>query len=129
DPPPFRTVAEIETTLARGGLTRDEQWALWDCVYLSPAEIAEILTLVRERAKRDVSHVLHAIPAYTGMRRGEVLRLQWSDVEFDRDGLIARSRKQSRQAAEVKRRIDLHPELKGILSDWQRERPRGQFVA
>jgi integrase len=126
---PFRTVDEIEAILARGGLTRDEQWALWDCLYLAPGEIAEVLALVRERATRDVSYVLHAIPAYTGMRRGELLRLKWTDVEFDHDGVVARSRKQSRQSVEVNRRIDLHPELKAILADWRSRRPRGQYVA
>ena len=63
DLPPFRTVDEITAILARGGLTRDEEWALWDCLFLAPAEIGEILTLVKERAKRDVSFILHAIPS------------------------------------------------------------------
>lgn len=63
------------------------------------------------------------------MRRGEVLRLTWGDVEFDRDAVVARSRKQSRQEAETARRIDLHPVLKTILLDWRAKRPRGQFVA
>jgi len=129
DLPPFRTVQEIDVILARGGLSKPEQWALWDCLYLTPAEIAGVLALTRERARHEVSYILHAIPAYTGMRRGEVLRLTWADIEFDQDSLIARSKKQSRQSVETKRRIDLHPELKTILLDWQKKRPRGQFVA
>jgi integrase len=98
-------------------------------LYLTPAEIAGVLALACERARHEVSFILHAIPAYTGMRRGEVLRLTWADIEFDQDSLIARSKKQSRQAVETKRRIDLHPELKTILLDWQKKRPRGQYVA
>jgi integrase len=62
------------------------------------------------------------------MRRGELLRLTWADIEFEQGSLIARSKKQSRQAVETKRRIDLHPELKLILLAWQRKRPHGQFV-
>jgi integrase len=129
DPPPFRTVQEIEAIVNRGGLSESESWGLWRCLYLTPAEIGEVLRLVRERAKHDVSFLLHAIPAYTGVRRGELLRLRWGDIEFDQDSLVARSKKQSRQAVETKRRIDLHPELKAILLDWQKRRPRGQFVA
>ena len=125
----FQALAQVEATLARGGLAPAAAAALWDWLYLSPAEIAGLLALVKSRARREVSHVLHAVPAYTGMRRGEVLRLTWDDVEFDRDAVVARSRKQSRQEAETARRIDLHPELKAILLDWRAKRPRGQFVA
>ncbi len=93
-----------------------------------PADLGRLLALVRERAGKDYAHLLHAIPAYTGMRRGEVLRLRWSDVEFDQDSIVARSKKQSRQQAETARRIDLHPELKALLLAWRERRPRGQFV-
>jgi integrase len=96
--------------------------------YLTPAEIGSLLGLVEADASRDFAHLLHAIPAYTGMRRGEVLRLRWSDVEFDQDSVVARSHKQSRQKSETARRIDLHPELKKLLLVWRDERPRGQFV-
>ena len=71
---------------------------------------------------------MHAIPAYTGMRRGEILRVCWSDVEFDHDSILARSKKQSRQKSETARRIDLHPALKGLLLAWRDQRPRGQYV-
>ncbi len=126
--PPFRTVSQIETILARGGLSTTEDLDLWECLYLNPVEIAALLGLVRERAKADFTHLLHVIPAYTGMRRGEVLRLRWTDIEFDEGHIVARSRKQSRQVAETIRRIDLHPELERELRSWQSRRPRGQFV-
>ena len=125
----FRTVAEIEATLARGGLGDEEAAGLWDSLYLTPAEIGGLLELVRSRAGKDYAHLLHAIPAYTGMRRGEVLRLRWDDIEFDQSSsVVARSKKQSRQEAETARRIDLHPELKALLLAWKEKRPRGQFV-
>ena len=129
DAPVFRTAAEIGVTAARGGLTKAEEWALWDGLYLTPAEISGVLALVRERGQ--VGLVLR--PArhprlHRPCAAGEVLRLRWADVEFDQGGLVARSKKQSRQAVETKRRIDLHPELKAILTDWQAKRPRGQYV-
>jgi integrase len=128
DKKPFRTIAEIDVILKRGGLEERESAALWDSLYLTPTEIGTLLALVRSRAIKDYSSLLHTIPAYTGMRRGEVLRLTWSDVEFDQDSIVARSKKQSRQRAETTRRIDLHPELKALLLDWREQRPRGQFV-
>jgi len=124
----FRTLAEISETIQRGGLDEEEVLELWECLYLNPREIANLLTTVRNNAKYDYSFLLHAIPAYTGMRRGEVLRLRWSDIDLHHKFLIARSRKQSRQKHETARRIDLHPELQNELESWRRIRPRGQFV-
>jgi integrase len=126
--PRFQTVAEIEATLARGGLTEDEAIDLWNCLFLSPSEIAGLLATVRERARTDYGPLLHILPAYTGMRRGEVLRLRWPDVDFGQGYLVARSRKQSRRAVETARRVDLHPELRRELLAWQGRRPAGQFV-
>ena len=128
DAPPFRTVHEIEAILRRGGLDDEQMAASWDCLFLSPSEIADLLATVRRRSRDEVSYLLHIIPAYTGMRRGEILRLRWLDIELEQDTIVARSHKQSRQAIETRRRIDLHPELKEVLVDWQRKRPRGQFV-
>ena len=62
------------------------------------------------------------------MRRGEVLRLKWTDVDFSEDYLTARSRKQSRQQRETARRIDLHPELREFLLTWQTEHKSGRYV-
>jgi integrase len=126
--PPFRTLSEIHDILGRGGLSAAEALDLWECLYLSPAEIADLLMTVRENAREDLSHMLHQLPAYSGMRRGEVLRLRWSDVDLTGGFMFARSRKQSRRWSEVIRRIDTHPELHRVLVEWRRRRPKGQFV-
>jgi integrase len=128
DRPPFRTIAEISRIAKRGGLADAEVLDLWECLYLSPAEIASLLATVRANARVDYSYLLHAIPAYTGMRRGEVLRLRWVDVDLDDGYVTARSRKQSRRKRETARRIDLHTELKKELNAWREKRPRGQYV-
>lgn len=128
DRPPFRTATEIERILERGGLTEEERLDLWDCLYLSPLEIAKLLAAVRANATNDYGYLLHAIPAYTGMRRGEVLRLRWIDVDLDEGYVSARSRKQSRRKRETVRRIVLHPELKTELLAWREVRSRGQCV-
>jgi integrase len=97
-------------------------------LYLDPTEIAELLALVRQRSQDPLSFLLHAIPAYTGMRRGEILRLRWADVDLVHSFVTARSCKQSRTKREVSRQIDIHPELKQHLLEWQQQRPAGQFV-
>jgi integrase len=57
------------------------------------------------------------------MRRGEVLRLRWIEVDLDEGYVYARSRKQSRRKKETARRIDLYPELKRELLAWRQQRP------
>jgi integrase len=128
DAPRFKTMAEINRLIERGGLDGEELLDVWECLYLTPDEIASMLKMVRERADADFTPLLHAIPAYTGMRRGEVVRLKWSDIDFEFNIISAWSRKQSRSSRETKRSIDLHAELKQILLEWQRQRPRGQYV-
>lgn len=128
DRPPFRTVGEVDDLLLRGGLTDTQALDIWDCVYLSVTEIRELLAMVLERALDPLSYFLHAIPAYTGMRRGEIIRLQWLDIDMARGYIVARSRKQSRTKSETKRHIDLHPELAEHLQRWRKERPTGQLV-
>ena len=128
DSPRFKTTAEIARILERGGLDEEELLDVWDCLYLNPGEIAGLLQTVQKNSLEDLAPLLHFIPAYTGMRRGEVLRLRWADVDFETDGITAWSRKQSRSNKDTKRTIDLHPELKTILLRWQAQRPKGQFV-
>lgn len=128
DRPRFKTIAEIEAILARGGLTAEQASDVWECLYLSPGEIAGLLALVKEKADDPLSYTLHAIPAYTGMRRGEIMRLPWADVDFDQGYITARSRKQSRSKMETQRQIDLHPELRAHLLEWRTQRPKGQWV-
>ncbi|MBL8829369.1 MAG: site-specific integrase [Planctomycetaceae bacterium] len=128
DRDPFKTVEEIQAVIDRGGLDERQSLDQWECLYLDPAKIAALLATVQERAQHELSVLLHAIPAYTGMRRGEMLRLSWSDVDLTYDYVTARSRKQSRSQQEVSRRIDLHPDLKARLMSWKQKRPQGQLV-
>lgn len=115
----FRTKDEITKILSLGDFDETETMELWECLFLNTAEIAELLQAVRSRSTDVLSVRLHTVPAYTGMRRGEVLRLRWTDVDFDEGFLTARSRKQSRQQRETARRIDLHPALRELMLTWQ----------
>ena len=81
-----------------------------------PRRLEGLLATVRDKAVNPISFILHAIPAYSGMRRGEVLRLTWIDLDLDNGYVTARSRKQSRTRTETIRRIDLHPELKNSFN-------------
>jgi integrase len=128
DPQEFRTVAEVEAIIQRGGLPKQESLSLWECVYLTPDEISNLLRLVQQKASQPESFLLHSIPAFTGMRRGEILRLLWLDVNIDKGSITARSRKQSRKKRETIRKIDIHPELQKILVERQAHKSKGQHV-
>ncbi len=128
DRPPFRTLEEIEEMPKQGGLDDTQATEIWECLYLTPAEIAEILTLVKKRSEDDFAHAMLALIAYTGIRRGEMMRLRWLDMDFRRKLITARSLKQSRQQRETSREIDMHPELEAILDTYRKQRPRGQYA-
>ena len=127
DRPSFLTLAEVTRIVERGGLTREQIHATWECIFLSPREIAELLRLVRDRSHDQVSFLLHVIPAFTGMRPGEVLRLLWMDVDLEAGVIRAHSRKQKKGRLTI-RTIGLHPQLRDILMAWHQARPKGQFV-
>lgn len=124
----FRTLEEIEAALARGGLSEEEVEQYWACLYLTQAEIGEVLAVFQTKARHDFVYPMVALAAFTGMRRGEILRLRWSDVNFEAGLITARSRKQSRQVAETARDIPMHAELRRVLESYQQRRTRGQFV-
>ena len=126
--PRFRTLEEIEQILARDGLSHGEVEGYWACLFLDLPQIGELLELFRERARHDFIYPMVSLAAYTGMRRGEILRLRWADVNFAAGLITARSKKQSRQTVETSRDIPVHADLQAILTKYQQQRPQGQYV-
>ncbi len=59
--PPFQTRVEIERQIARGGLSDKEQVELWEGLFLTLPELADLLNAVRQGASQlsDLSHGLH----------------------------------------------------------------------
>lgn len=126
--PRFRTLDEIEQILAREGLSNEEVEKYWDCLFLDLTQVGELLDLVRGKARHDFVHPMVSLAAFTGMRRGEILRLRWADVNFEPGLVTARSKKQSRQTTETSRDIPMHADLQAILIKHQQQRPQGQYV-
>ena len=129
DRPPFRTIEEINELTERGGLSDQELLDLWNVCTCRRRKSPGLLDLVRRNADNPYSFLLHAIPAYTGRRRGEVLRLTWVDVDLRNGFITAMSRKQSRSQSETRRKIVLHDELLRVdLKQWRHKSSQGQFV-
>lgn len=72
---------------------------------------------IRERAWRDRDWVFFHLLAYTGMRRGEIVRLQWEDVRLDEQVLhvVGKGRK--------RRYVPIHPALGEVLVEEERVSP------
>ena len=75
DRAPFQTFDQITRTLARGKLTREEEAALWECLYLTLDEVHELLEHVRTHAMHPFIHPMFVFAAMTGARRSEIAAL------------------------------------------------------
>ncbi len=124
--PPFMTRAEIERRLTPT-MKDAERTELWDCLYLTQAEIPDLLGQVMANAAHAWIHPLVCLVAHTGVRRSEALRVLVSDVDFDAMTVLIREKKRSRKQRTT-RRVPLTPFLAGILREWLAVHPGGQAL-
>ena len=103
---PFRTWAEIEAIVEKGGLTPEEERDLWDCLFLDEKEIADFLKYVAENGKVPWLHPAMAIAAYTGARRSEIMRSEIRDFDFGRDVVTLREKKRKHSKSLSYRTVD-----------------------
>lgn len=108
----FRTGREIENILAGGKYSPRELREIKRFRYLSEAEIGEVLSLAKGKWLFPILLCL----AYTGMRRGEVLNLEWADIDFDRKIIWIRSKKQSSRQQQTARWLEIPERLLGELA-------------
>ncbi|HEY7326451.1 MAG TPA: tyrosine-type recombinase/integrase [Gemmataceae bacterium] len=123
--PPFQTRAEIERKTA--GLSEAEQRELWDALFLTLAEIDEMLEHIRQRAMHGWIYPMIAFAAHTGARRSEMLRIRVHDVDLPGNALLIREKKRAKGRRTI-RRVPLSAKLKEILQEWLAEHPGGQFL-
>lgn len=90
---PFQTFEEIERTLARGGLSAVEQRELWDCLFLTSPQVAEVLAIVKAKARHPFFHPLFVFAAHTGARRSEMMRSRIEDFDFEGQTVLIREKK------------------------------------
>jgi integrase len=124
---PFMTRAEIERRLAGGGLTPKQLRELWDCLFLTLPEVAELLAHVRERALHPWIYPMACFAAHTGARRIEAIRALVADVDFDAGTVMVREKKRVK-GKRTTRRVPLSPFLAGVLRDWLQEHPGGPLL-
>lgn len=122
--PPFQTWQEIEQQIARGGLTEAEQADLWDCLFLTLPEIAELLAYVKQHARHPVIYPMFVFAAHTGARRSEIVRSRLNDIDLTAGVVTIHERKRN-QSMRTTRRVPVSPVLATVLRSWLAEHPGG----
>ncbi len=111
--PPFRTRAEIEAQLAR----KSQDPEIWGSLFLTLADVGEVLGIVRERASSAWIHPMVCFAAHTGARRAEMLRSRVEDLDLEGATVLIREKKKERGKLTT-RRVPISPFLGRVLATW-----------
>ncbi len=85
--------------------------------FLSKEEIERLL----EAAKEHHLHSLIATALYAGLRKGELIWLEWEDINFKRDTITVRNKDGFHTKSYKSRTIPLNQTLKKILLDYRQK--------
>jgi integrase len=125
--PAFQTIQEIERKIARGGLTEAEEADLWDFVFLTLPDIAELLTYVARTARHPFIYPMFVFAAHTGARRSEMMRSRIDDIDLATGTVIIHEKKRARGKLTT-RRVPLSPMLSNVLGQWLSRHPGGSYT-
>ncbi len=125
--PPFQAWEQIERQIVRGGLSKTEEEALWDALFLSLEEIEQVLEHVKANSPRFLC-VMFAFAAHTGARRSEMLRSLIDDFDFASETVVIREKKKDRTKEFTFRTVPMSPFLKEVMAGWFAAHPGGQFT-
>jgi integrase len=125
---PFMTREEIEKIIKRGGLSEEQNARLWDCIFLTGAQVKEILEYVKSVAEHPFIYPMFVFVAHTGARRSEILRAQVDDFDFQSRTVLIREKKRSHDKSLTYRRVRMSDLLVTTMQDWFAKHPGGQFA-
>lgn len=125
--PPFQTKKEIDRQIARGGLSELEQEALWDCLYLTPADLETVLKVIKERADQPVVYPMVLMAAHTGARRSEILRSLVQDFDFQSNLVVIHEKKRAK-GRRTTRVVPLSPVLAATMAAWLKTHPQCKYT-
>ena len=125
--PPFQTKEEIDRQISRGGLSEIEKEGLWDCLYLTPADLEKVLKVIEERADQLVVYPMDLMAAHTGARRSEILRSFVQDFDLESNLVIIREKKRAK-GRRTTRVVPLSPVLARTIGEWLKTHPRCKYM-
>jgi integrase len=127
-PEPFRTYDQIRAILERGGIDKRRERELWDGLFLSPAEVEEVLKHVRRKTSARYLHPFLVTAAYSGARRAELFRARVEDFDFENKLVLLREKKRSR-GTETFRTVDMAPRVEAVMRQYFAEVHPGGAIA
>lgn len=125
--PPFQTYTQIARQVDRGCLTATEEAELWDCLYLSSAEIDSLLLVVKDQSTYQFLHPMVLMAAHTGARRSELCRSRESDYNFEAETILIREKKRTK-GRRTTRMVPMTARLKRALVRWFAEKEASPFA-
>jgi integrase len=128
--PPFMTWQQIETKIARGGLSDTEKTELWDCLFLDEQQIVQFLRHVDASTKGKGYRWLYPalyFCACTGARRSEMMRAQVDDIDFSNKRVMLREKKADKDHEFTFREVPLHVSLATVMHPWIKK-SQGQLL-
>jgi len=118
----FQTRSEILRQI-ESGASED----LWDALFLSMAEINDLLKHVKTNAALPCIYPMFAVAAFTGARRSEILRSQLSDIDFKNKVITIREKKRVRGMHST-RRVPISSALEKVLKGWLKQHSGTSFT-
>lgn len=118
---PFMTWDEAARRVDLG----DDADAVWECVYLRPAEVTELLSWLKGREVSAWVYPMFCFAAYTGARRSEIVRVSPTDLDVAAGVVTIREKKRDKQK-HTTRRVPLTPFLVAVLTEWSSSRAAGK---
>jgi integrase len=125
--PPFMTRGEIERQIAVGGLSEAQKKDLWNALFLTLPEVAEVLDHLRQKCTLPWVYPMVCFAAHTGARRSEVLRARVADVDFAGKTVLIHEKKRVR-GKRTTRRVPLSAFLAAVLKKWLASHPGGPYL-
>jgi integrase len=126
--PPFQTWDQIARKIERGGLSEEQEAGLWECLWLDQAQTVECLAWVHDHASRPFLHPMVAFAAYTGARRGEMVRSERDDWDFNAGVVVIRQKKSDKSKSFTRRSVAIHPALAEVMRPWFDGHPGGTWA-
>lgn len=95
---------------------------------MDEAEVVECLAYVRANARHPFVFPMIAFAAYTGARRGEIIRSLREDFDLEAGVVAVRQKKSDRSKTHTIRHVPLRPPLRQAMEGWFREHPGGPYT-
>jgi integrase len=125
--PPFQTREQIERQIELGGLSKADECELWDSLFLTAEEIADVLAIIARYDGCDFLYPMAVMAAHTGARRSELCRSRVGDFDLDGSTVLLRERKRV-QGKKTTRRVPLSRELRSVMGEWLGRKRKSTFT-